>query len=323
MTAMAAAGMLMLGGCGSKAPEGYYILDSVTSVSDDNAADCLTAQGLDKSYLVINGSEGYLVLMGTPEDISYNAETGVISTSFGDIPASVSGDELTLADKNVVMQFKSSDKPAPAKPAYPMPPEPEPEPEPDPEVTEEAEEEPEPDEQEGPVPLITEAMNDFWNGYWFGYWTVDPVESVWKDHEGYQFYVLARTGLDEEGNSEIHIWDNDYAVADVYGTNDGSLNPECGLFTSTDGLFWDGDNLSPGEWTIDPADSGHADTICITGTCNYDMVPQFNYTIRLVKWGSEWTDYEDDELPGIMSWYRQQLDSGITDPLTLKLPEHY
>ncbi|MBR6391196.1 MAG: hypothetical protein IKS16_07640, partial [Lachnospiraceae bacterium] len=190
LTAMAAAGMLMLVGCGSKAPEGYYILDSVTSVSDDNAADCLTAQGLDKSYLVLNGSEGYLVLMGTPEDISYKSETGVISTSFGDIPASVRGDVLTLADKNVVMQFKSSDKPAPAKPAYPTPPEPEPEPEP--EVINEAEEEPEPEEQEEPAPAITEAMDDFWNGYWFGYWTVDPVESVWKDHEGYQFYVLAR-----------------------------------------------------------------------------------------------------------------------------------
>ncbi len=333
MAILSVTAMLMLGGCGNKTPEGYYILDSVTQVSGGTEADSLTAHGLDKSYIVINGSKGYLVLMGTPEDITYDADKGVVTTSFGDIPAAVNGNVLTLADRNVTMDFRLSDKAAPSKPDYPMPPEPEETVE-DTEVNEEAEAEAADTEEdqsaqnveevtEGMSPEQSEAMNTLWNGYWFGYWTVDPVEPVWKDHAGNQFFVLARTGIDDEGNTEIHIWDNDYAVADVFGTNDGSGSSECGTFVSTDGVFWDGDDLTPGEWTIDPAESGHKDTICIKAVCNYDSVPQFNYTINLVKWGSDWSDYEEDDLPDIMEWYKQQLADGITDPLTLKLPEQY
>lgn len=315
------AGLLLLTGCGDKIPNGYYKLSSVNQTGEfSNAFGTLD----DNSYIVFTDGKGYIVLKGTPEDITYDAETGIAHTSFGDIPASVDGDTFILADKNFKMFFDKSSDPAPAKPDYPAPPEP---------VVEEAAEEPaeeeaeveeeaEPEEVEETAEA-SEAMMDYWNGYWFGYWTVDPVESVWKDHEGYKFYVLARTRLDDKGNAEIHIWDNEYAVADVNGTNDGTGNTECGTFVSTDGVFWDGDDLFPGEWTIDPAQAGHDNTMCITGVCNYDMVPQFNYTITLVKWGSDWNSFSEEDKPDIIAWYQEQLAAGVESPLTLKLPDKY
>lgn len=309
-------GLIVLTGCGDKIPNGYYKLNSV-SETGDNSFGTID----ENSYVVFNDGKGYIVLKGTPEDITYDAETGIAHTAFGDIPATVDGDNFIMADKNFKMKFALSNDRVPVKPDYPTPPEPEAvepeEAEEEPVEEEAAVEEAEPVEEEA---ALSEAMSDYWNGYWFGYWTVDPIENVWKDHVDHKFYVLARSSIDDDGYTEIHIWDNEYAVADAYGYNDLSAESELGTFVSTKGVFWDGDDMMPGDWTIDPATAGHDDTMVITGTCLYDLIPQFNYTITLVKWGCDWSGFAEDEQPEIMAWYTEQMTKS---PLTLKLPEKY
>ncbi|MBQ9333900.1 MAG: hypothetical protein IJS12_06150 [Lachnospiraceae bacterium] len=322
ITAVMITGLVLLSGCGSgQTPDGYYKLSSVS----EQAGSIGKFDDLDdSSYAVFDNGVGYIVIKGTPEDITYDATNGVVHSAFGDIPALVKGDKFLIADTGFTLGFTLSNDPAPAKPEYPTAPEPEDETVEEPGITETAEEpvaeEPEAEED---VTGVTDAMHDYWDGYWFGYWTLEPIDPVWKDNEGYQFYVLGRSGIDDEGNTEIHIWDNDYAVADVYGTNDGTGMTELGSFTAEKGTFWDGDDLKPGDWVIEPGNTTHKDTMEITGICSYDDVQQFDYCIRLVKWGSKWSDYSEEEIPRVMSWYEEQLSSGITDPLTLKLPEKY
>ena len=322
ITAVMITGLVLLSGCGSgQTPDGYYKLSSV----GEQAGSIGKFDDLDdSSYAVFDNGVGYIVIKGTPEDITYDATNGVVHSAFGDIPALVKGDKFLIADTGFTLGFTLSNDPAPAKPEYPTAPEPEDETVEEPGITETAEEpvaeEPEAEED---VTGVTDAMHDYWDGYWFGYWTLEPIDPVWKDNEGYQFYVLGRSGIDDEGNTEIHIWDNDYAVADVYGTNDGTGMTELGSFTAEKGTFWDGDDLKPGDWVIEPGNTTHKDTMEITGICSYDDVQQFDYCIRLVKWGSKWSDYSEEEIPRVMSWYEEQLSSGITDPLTLKLPEKY
>ncbi len=328
ITAMVMSCLIVLSGCGAQqTPDGYYKLSSVSeqagSIGKFGDLD-------DSSYAVFDNGVGYIVIKGTPEDITYDATKGVVHSSFGDIPALVKGNKLALADTGFTLEFTLSNDPIPAKPVYPTAPAPEEEDAEEPEITETAEE---PVEEENEVeaeaeteeaePGVTQAMHDYWDGYWFGYWTLEPIDPVWKDNEGYQFYVLGRSGIDDEGNTEIHIWDNDYAVADVFGTNNCDGMTELGAFTSEKGTFWDGDDIKPGDWIIEPGNITHKDTMEIDGICSYDDEQQFNYCIRLVKWGSKWSDYSEDELPGLMSWYEEQLSSGISDPLTLKLPDKY
>ena len=123
MVSVVIAGLFLLTGCGkAEIPNGYYKLSSVNQSGDfSNPFGTLD----DNSYIVFTDGKGYIVLKGTPEDITYDVETGIAHTSFGDIPASVDGDTFILADKNFKMFFDKSSDPAPAKPDYPAPPEPE------------------------------------------------------------------------------------------------------------------------------------------------------------------------------------------------------
>ena len=165
-------------------------------------------------------------------------------------------------------------------------------------------------------------IDDFWNGYWFGYMTVDAYNDEYKKMEDYKYPVIGASAMDKAGNTEIYIWDNDYQIAEVKGTNNGHGLTEFGTFISESGFFWDGDDLGHADWNVDPGIDKHNGSILIDGVCNYDGEKQFRYSIRLVKWGYKWEDFHSTDLPDEYSWYLEQLDNGVTDPNTIDLPEY-
>ena len=372
-TAFISVAALLLTGCGKSVPDGYYVLDSVTEGDKTVKADELDKYGLEGSYVVFDEGEGYVCLMDTPEDATYDSDKGVIKTSFGNISASANGKNLTLADGKLSMKFVLSKEDAPKKPGYPLvklhldydddddwewdddtddydwdydpddlnalsyyydalkry----------DPDVDWESVDLYEYDWVNDPYDLVyffnnmeeygyadaatdsKDAMSDFWNQYWFGYWTLDAMDDYYKDMEGYKFWVLGKSSMDENGNTEIYLWDNDYDVAEVSGTNNGYGLTDYGTFISESGYFWDGDDLGHADWNVDPGLDSHADSITIEGKSYYDGETSFYYTIHLVHWGSDWGDYDKDDLPDEYDWYMTQIKNGITDPSNLKVED--
>ncbi len=349
----------MLSGCGSsKAPDGYYVINGIKEGNHTVKGDAVEEYGLDGSYVYMEDGEGYIVLLDTPEDLSFDKESGTLKSSFGKIRFSASGKKLTLSDDDVKLEFVKSDDAPPSKPSYPgggggsllssnnssggsgensygdfanpgLP-----------DIDWENFDYENYDWENDPDGILAyyssyfdqddygnenggstnQDMMDFWNGYWFGYWTLSAWDSDYKKMEGLKFYVLGQTTLDSNGNSEIYLWDVDYSVADVKGTNNGSGLSDLGTFVSESGYFWDGDDLEHAEWRIDPGMEDKDDYIKIEGHCRYKGDLTFDYTIHLVKWGNKWVEFLPMDRPDEYAWYIEQLENGVTDPTKIELP---
>ena len=111
--------VVALTGCGNKAPDGYYTLTEFQKSGQIVKADELSKYGLDDTYIVMYGGNGFMVIMDTPTDLTYDGESKVFRTSSGDIQVSSSGKTLTLADATIKMTFTKSKEDAPEKPPYP------------------------------------------------------------------------------------------------------------------------------------------------------------------------------------------------------------
>ncbi len=108
---------LALTGCKNKVPEGYYTLESITEDDKTVKEKNLDDYGLDDSYAVFEDEgDGYLVIMGTPTDFTYNEKKSLIETGHGKISIQSDGKTVTLADGQVSMTFKKSKDDAPEKP---------------------------------------------------------------------------------------------------------------------------------------------------------------------------------------------------------------
>lgn len=326
LTAAVIAAFTLLTGCGSNIPDGYYVLDSVKEGNNTVSKSSLDSYGLDGSYLVMEGGKGYIYFLDTPEEVTYDNDKGVLKSSFGNIAASVSGNTLTLADGTLSMSFTKSKDKAPEKPDYP-------------DISGVTASGSKSDstnssagsdntgtgKQPGETTSTSSGektpLTEFWNGYWFGYWEVNSKSDLWDDLEGYKFALFGKTSLDDNGNGEIYLWDNDYDLADVICSNNGYGLTEFGTMISESGYFLDGDDLEHADWNIDPGLLEHKDSFWIDGRMYYNDELQFDYDIRLVKWGSRWEDFDKDELPDEIQWYLEQIDSGITDPSSLIIPE--
>ncbi len=104
-------------GCGEKSVEGYYEASSIKEDKTTIAGDALDDYGLKDSYIVFEGTKGYLVFMDTVEDFTYDASEKVLKTSYGPINADVGKKKITISDDRVKMVFKKSDDPVPDKPS--------------------------------------------------------------------------------------------------------------------------------------------------------------------------------------------------------------
>ncbi len=319
---------VMLTGCGSsRISDGYYVLDGIKEKNHTVKGDALKEYGLDGSYLCMEDGKGYIVLLDTPEDVSFNKDTKALSASFGDVSVSSSGKKVTLSDSTVKLDFVKSKDEAPSKPSYP-------------DVPKAggssfaaAGKSGDGDESGGGSDVTfkepgssgaasgDEDMMSFWNGYWFGYWTLSAWHSDYKKMEGHKFPVLGVTTLDESGSGTMYLWDNEYNVANVAFSNNGTGLTDKGTMISEGGVFWDGDNIGHADWRIDPGQNPHDGYIWITGRGYYEGDLVYDYEIHLVKWGYRWEDFDSSELPDEYDWYIQQLDNGIENPSTLALPE--
>lgn len=101
---------VLLTGCGSKIPAGYYQLTSVTEGDTKVKSKDLDDYGLESSCFVADGrGEGVFVFMFTTFDAKINSGKGVIETEYGDVAYSVDGDEITMKDENITMTFSKQE----------------------------------------------------------------------------------------------------------------------------------------------------------------------------------------------------------------------
>ena len=99
---------ILMTGCGSKIPAGYYELTSVTEGDTKVKSKDLEDYGLDNSCFVVDGrGDGIFVFMFSTYEVSINSGKGVIETKYGDVAYSVDGDEITVKDKTITMTFET------------------------------------------------------------------------------------------------------------------------------------------------------------------------------------------------------------------------
>ena len=300
---------LALAGCGSKTKvsEGYYVLSEITEGDVTVSEKDLDEYGLEDSYLVFDDSgDGYMVLMDTPNDFTYNKKKGVMETYFGDVNVTTKGKTVTLSDSEVSMTFTKSKKDAPKKPDYPL----------------------SDDTDEwttdggdgggfdwgGSSGGYADACQEYWNADWFGWWELNGFMNDWDQYEDQKFSVLARSELDADGNGRIVLYDSEGELADAVCSNNGHGLTDAGTMISESGYFLDKD-LGHADWNIDPGTSpgDHDDYIYIDGHYE-DENGGFTYTIHLVKWGTKWDGFDQDELPDDYEWYLEQINSGASMP---------
>ena len=344
---LAALASLAVCGCGSKGADGYYTLTGVNEEGKKVSEDDLSDYGLDDSYVVFDGDEGYLVIMDTPEDFEYDAGKGIISTQFGEVNVKVSGSKVTLEDSQFSMTFKKSKDDAPSKPETVAVSS-------DSDAASETEGSSESagsgtladdfdwadfdyenydwaNDPDGVLAMMTEdgdgagdageeeSMLAFWNGDWYGWYEIDAFADKYKKLEGVKASVMAKTTLEADGSGTIRLWDNEGDFANAVTSNNGSGLTKLGTTLSESGTCFDRP-LEHADWNIDPGLYDHENYICIDARMyddNDDL--QFYYTIHLVKWGSSWDGFSEDELPNDYEWYKEQIEAG--NPMPSTMPE--
>ena len=287
-----------LSGCGSKELDGYFTLDSVNEDGDVVKGDDLSDYGLDDCYVVFDDDEGYLVVMGSPEDFTYDSDDGIISTSHGDVSVRVSGSKVILEDSKVSMTFKKSKDKKPKKP--------------------EAVKVERPADAGSPNAAASSGSSasdivSFWSGGWYGWWEIHAWSDKYDAYEDAKYPILASTWLTDNGEGGIFLWDSDGALGNVTCSNNGSGLTEYGTMVSESGTFFDGP-IEHADWLIDPGLYDHSNYIQIEGHHYEDDDLQFDYTIHLVKWGEKWDDFNEDELPVDYDWYLDAINNGMSMP---------
>lgn len=350
-TLFALAASLAICGCGSKDLKGYYTLTGVNEEGKQVSEDDLSDYGLEDSYVVFDGDKGYLVVMDTPQDFEYDAEKGVISTSFGDVNVKVSGKKVTLEDSKFSMTFAKSGDDAPAKPESKT-------------ATAAASDGATSDalagtgegaegtassiddfdwanfdsenydwanDPDGIVAMMTqdgdgagdagaaESLYSFWDGDWYGWYEIEAHTDKFKKMEGIKASVMARITQNEDGSGTVTLWDNEGEFANVTTSNNGSGLTNLGTMLSESGTCFDRP-IGHADWNVDPGLFHHNNYICIEAKAydnNDDF--QFRYIIHLVKWGSLWDDFDEAELPNGYDWYKEQVEAG--NPMPSTMPE--
>ncbi|MBQ7581910.1 MAG: hypothetical protein IJU25_03735 [Lachnospiraceae bacterium] len=321
MCALILAAALTFAGCGdkSKVPQGYYILSEITEGNVTVSEKDLDDYGLEDSYVVFEkGGDGYLVLIDTPSDFTYNKKKGILETEYGDVALSASKKTVTLSDSRVSMTFEKSKEDAPKKPKVFKAGADEPFPLDGDDMYDDDfyDDGPDDDFYDDGSDEETEEILKFWNGDWFGWWEVDGFMNEYDQFEGQKFSILATSELGADGTGRIVIKDGEGVMADVECSNNGYGLTDVGTMVSESGTFIDWD-IAHADWNIDPGTypDKHDGYLEIDGRVedeNGDRL--FSYTIHLVKWGLPWDGFDEEDLPEDYDWYIDQINSGKSMP---------
>ena len=316
--------VLYLTGCGNKVPEGYFTLESITEGDVTVKEDDLGEYGLKDCYAVFeNEGNGYLVVMNSVSDFSYDEEDSLLKTGHGDIAITSNGKTVTIADGKVSMKFKKSDDDAPEKP------------EAKPEagagtfssggnnlsqMAENLYNGTDPDA----IPMAGTGAGEpaaYWNADWFGWFEIDGFMNEYDQFDGLKYPILGTTSLDQSGNGTIHLWDNDGDVVNAVCTNNGYGLTESGTMVVESGTIITR-AIKHADFTIDPGTAypePHDGYIYFNGRAedeNGDTL--YTYDFYLMKWGQPWAGFEEDKLPVYYDWYLEQIDQG--NPMPDRLP---
>jgi len=167
---------------------------------------------------------------------------------------------------------------------------------------------------------------DWWQGCWYGWWTMYRQEGDYETLESDWWDLCAEISFDQYGMRML-LWDEDGSSSEPAGMVRFSLltNEETGAWYaySKSGSFFK-DEISRGEWILDPSQTGYPDTLILNaGQCE-DGYGSYRYHFVLRPWGYSWSAVEGDPSETILfdevlpahyeDWYLPLVESGAPMP---------
>lgn len=340
-----AAAAVILTGCGSdKISEGYWVLSEVTEGDETVKGKNLDEYGLEEAYIVTekNGS-GYAVLFGIPADFAINEEKGTMKFESGKVDYSLSGDELTLADSNIMMVFEKSKDAVPEKPrdigfgkdtsdtvgsseqsetsnakkkgsaddAFTQ----------KGDDNKEEQDNAEDQTDNGPFKLNYSNPREYFEGDWYGWMKIDARTDFWKKIDGEVYDAVCRVEMKDDEHAKVTIWDayssyeEPFAQVDCFVSAMGSDPKKGMMYSDSTGFFLDG-NFKENSWTIDPGSFEWDNYMMIASTyVDGSGVDAMDYVFHFKKWGDDWSDFS--QRPPHYDWYKKLIDAGEAMPDTI------
>ena len=168
------------------------------------------------------------------------------------------------------------------------------------------------------APAATNDLEAYWDGGWYGWWMMENCTGYYADLEGNWWDLCADIDIDESGEGDMVLWDEDFSRDDPLGKVFIRIDTESGAgkhgnLVSVNGSFEIGD-IGEGDWDAALADIGYDDFLSFNGTVQ-DGEDSYEYTIVLRPWGKIWDDVEEDLLPYYYDdWYLPLIEAGAEMP---------
>lgn len=174
-----------------------------------------------------------------------------------------------------------------------------------------------------------DSMEQWWDGGWYGWWRISNAQGEWLILDGLWYDCCASIGFEKDGTAQLIIWDEDCSAQEPMAQVSLEVSGENGLgemggAVSLDGYFWL-DELSQGEWSINPVLYIYDDLICVENGHYQDEGGSFDYEIYLRPWGRVWDDIEaaePDKLPYYYyDWYLPLVQAQADMPDVINAPD--
>lgn len=148
-------------------------------------------------------------------------------------------------------------------------------------------------------------------GDWYGWWRISNASEDSEFSDSW-FDCCARIEALSGGSGRLILWDEDGSAEEPMALV--SLRFDGEAASSVKGFFWNGD-IEENQWLLDPAAAEFENMLYITG----EYADEFEYTICLRPWGTDWGDVEEnqpDMLPFFYEvWYKPLMDAAMPDKI--------
>ncbi len=160
----------------------------------------------------------------------------------------------------------------------------------------------------------------WWNDDWYGWWTVSNCDGEFTEWEGGWWDCCAAIEVDNNGQGELLLWDEDLPKDDPLAEIEIAVYEEersgpMGSAAVAEGYFLDMD-VSEGDITFEPNLEAYENLLVLEGSY-VTIQGSFDFQMYLRPWGQDWADLaqEDEELlPFFYEDYRKAVENGEEPP---------
>lgn len=148
-------------------------------------------------------------------------------------------------------------------------------------------------------------------GDWYGWWRISNASEDSEFSDSW-FDCCAKIEALSGESGRLVLWDEDGSAEEPMALVTLRFDGETAL--SVKGFFWQRD-IEENQWLLDPGAAEFDDMLYLTG----EYGEEFEYTLCLRPWGTDWGDVEEnqpDMLPFFYeSWYKPLMDTPMPDKI--------